>query len=129
MPIYEYRCADCGKASTFVTLSVKSSFEPRCQVCGSANVKKLVSRVAVLRSEESRLESLADPARLGGLDENDPGSVARWMKKMGREMGEDLGDDFEGEIDRAVTETERGGEGGEPAGMETMGGAEAPESE
>jgi putative FmdB family regulatory protein len=117
MPIYEYRCADCGKRSTFVTLSVRSAFEPRCQACGSANVKKLVSRVAVLRSEESRMESLADPARLGGLDESDPGSVARWMKKMGREMGEDLGDDFEGEIDRAVAEPD------------TMGGAETPELE
>jgi putative FmdB family regulatory protein len=112
MPIYEYRCADCGKRSTFVTLSVRSAFEPRCQACGSANVKKLVSRVAVHRSEESRMESLADPARLGGLDENDPGSVARWMKKMGREMGEDLGDDFEGEIDRAVAESDAMGEGG-----------------
>ncbi len=129
MPIYEYRCAACGKRSTFVTLSVRSAFEPRCQACGSANVKKLVSRVAVLRSEESRMEGLADPGTLGGLDENDPGSVARWMKKMGREMGGDLGDDFEGEIDRAVAETGGGVEGGEGDGTGIMGGAGTPEPE
>jgi putative FmdB family regulatory protein len=127
MPIYEYSCADCAKRSTFVTLSVRSAFEPRCQACGSANVKKLVSRVAVLRSEESRTESLADPARLGGFDGNDPGSVARWMKTMGREMGEDLGDDFEGEIDRAVAETGGGAEGGEADGTGTMEGDGTPE--
>ena len=110
MPIYEYRCADCGKRSTFVTLSVRSAFESRCQACGSGNTKKLVSRVAVLRSEESRMESLADPARLGGLDESDPGSVARWMKKMGREMGEDVG----GDIEQAMEEEMGGGGADDP---------------
>jgi hypothetical protein len=42
--------------------------------------------------EESRLTSLADPATLGGLDESDPRSVARLIKKMGEEMGEDASD-------------------------------------
>jgi putative FmdB family regulatory protein len=108
MPIYEYRCEDCGKKSTFITRSVRSALEPKCKKCGSTNLKKLVSRVAVFRSEESRLENLADPSALAGLDENDPKSVARWMKKMGKEMGEDLGEDFEQEIDQAMEETERG---------------------
>ena len=57
------------------------------------------------------LESLADPSSFSGLDENDPGSVARWMKKMGREMGEEAGEDFEAEVDRAMEESEVGGEG------------------
>jgi hypothetical protein len=30
-----------------------------------------------------------DPTNLGNLDESDPKSVARLMKKMGKEMGED----------------------------------------
>jgi hypothetical protein len=54
-----------------------------------------MSRFATIRSEEDRLDSLADPASLGDLNEDDPKSVARWMKKMGTEMGEDLGDDVE----------------------------------
>ena len=33
-----------------------------------------------------------DPSKLGHLDENDPASVARFMKKMGQEMGEDVSD-------------------------------------
>jgi hypothetical protein len=53
---------------------------------------RLLSRFAAPKSEEARLESLADPSSLGGLDENDPHSVARFMKKMGEEMGEDVGD-------------------------------------
>jgi putative FmdB family regulatory protein len=104
MPIYEYRCRACGKKSTFLTLSVSAALDPKCKYCGSPDVEKLVSRVAMLRSEESRMENLADPSKLSGLDENDPGSVARWMKKMGREMGDDVGEDFEEEIDRAAEE-------------------------
>ena len=112
MPIYEYRCSDCGKKTQVLTLSVKSAVEPKCRHCGGPNLVKLVSRVAVLRSEESRLESLADPAALSGLDENDPKSVARWMKKMGREMGEEAGEDFDAEVDKAMEEAERDKEAG-----------------
>lgn len=121
MPIYEYRCKKCGKKSTFITLSIKSSFKPKCRSCGSTRMEKLVSRVAVSRSEESRLEGLADPSKFSGLDENDPKSIARWMKKMGKEMGEDLGEDIdhlaeeaaeEGAKIKAGEEEEEGGTGG-----------------
>ncbi len=55
------------------------------------------------------MESLADPSRLGGLDENDPKSVARWMKKMGKEMGEEMGgEDFDQMVDEAMMESEKG---------------------
>ena len=78
-------------------------------------MEKIVSRVAIFRSEESRMESLADPSKLAGLDENDPGSISRWMKKMGKEMGEDLGDDFDQAVEEAMDEghkaEERGTEG------------------
>jgi len=108
MPIYEYRCKECGKKSTFLTLSVGSALEPKCQKCGSASLVKLVSRIAIFRSEESRMERLSDPSHLSGLDEDDPKAMARWMKKMGKEMGEDAGEDFEQDIDEAVEEAERG---------------------
>jgi len=53
-----------------------------------------MSRFASPKSEEARLESLADPDALSGLDENDPESMTRFMKKMGDELGEDLGEDM-----------------------------------
>ena len=52
------------------------------------------------RSEESRLERMADPSGWGDFDENDPKSMARMMKKMGTEMGEDLGPEFDEVVDR-----------------------------
>jgi putative FmdB family regulatory protein len=123
MPIYEYRCRDCGRKSTFVTLSVKTRLEPKCRKCGSGNLVKLISRVAVSRSEESRLENMADPSKLAGLDENDPKSVARWMKSMGKEIGEDMGEDFDQSIEEAMEEAEKG-TGDAKGGGEDLGGGE-----
>jgi putative FmdB family regulatory protein len=109
MPIYEYRCLECGTKTTFVTLSVKAGLDPKCRKCGSLKLVKLVCRVGILRSEESRMESLADPSKLAGVDENDPKSLARWMKRMGKEMGEEMGEDFDQSIDEAMEEAEEGG--------------------
>jgi hypothetical protein len=69
-----------------------------------------MSRFATVKSEDARLDSLSDPSQFGDLDENDPRSVARFMKRMGDEMGEDLGEDLDAAMDEAMGE----GEGGEP---------------
>jgi hypothetical protein len=63
-----------------------------------------MSRFAAPKSEEARLESLADPSKFGDVDENDPQSMARFMKKMGREMGEDFGDDLDEGLEEAGDE-------------------------
>lgn len=99
MPIYEYRCQSCGRRISLLR-SLSDESPPRCTACGSQELKRLISRVAVLRSEESRMESLADPSTLAGLDESDPRSLARWMRKMGRETGGDLGPQFNEMVDR-----------------------------
>ena len=117
MPIYEYLCQDCGKVSTYLFLSFRDALQPKCKRCQSEKMTRLISRVARVRSEESRLESLADPSRLGGLDEKDPASMARWMKRMGKEMGEDLGDDFDSMVDQAMEE-EDSSPGGSEEGSE-----------
>jgi hypothetical protein len=76
-----------------------------------------MSRFATLRSEDDRLESLADSGNLGDLDENDPKSVARWMKKMGSELGEDAGEDWDQMVEEAMEEEASGGaEASEAAG-------------
>jgi putative FmdB family regulatory protein len=94
MPIYEYRCQDCGRKLSVFWRSRSDVKTPHCRRCGSENMTRLVSRVRVIRSEESRMDDLADDAALADLDENDPRSLGRWMRKMSREMGEDLGPEF-----------------------------------
>lgn len=92
MPIYEYSCQECRKRSSFLVMSPRQPGTIVCRHCGGSKLERILSRFAALKSEESRIESLADPANLGGLDDSDPRSVARLMKKMGEEMGEDVSD-------------------------------------
>jgi putative FmdB family regulatory protein len=100
MPIYEYRCQKCRRISSFLILNLNDPFAPVCKHCGSHSLERVISRVHVRLSEETRLERLADPSAWAGVDENDPKSVAKVLKKMGQEMGED----FPGEVDALVEE-------------------------
>lgn len=105
MPIYEYRCRQCRRRVTvfFRTFSEVDHSQVTCTHCGSRDLVRLISRVRVLRSEESRLESLADADWLGDVDEKDPRSIGRWMRRMTQELGEELGDlgpEFEEVIER-----------------------------
>lgn len=96
MPIYEYRCQDCRRRVSLFFRSLSSIPEiPACPRCHGTNLKRIMSRVAVLRSEESHMDDLTDPSGLGDLDENDPKSMARWMRKMSAETGEEMPEEFD----------------------------------
>ncbi len=127
MPIYEYRCADCKRRVSVFFRSFSVTSDPECPNCGGKNLSRLVSRVATVKSEEARLEAMSDPSSFGDVDENDPKSVARFMRKMGNQMGgEDLGPEFGEMVDRLESgespeeiEKSMPGLGGE--GMPSMG--------
>ena len=46
------------------------------------------------------MDDLTDPSALGDLDENDPKSLARWMRKMSSESGEEMPGEFDEVMDR-----------------------------
>ena len=104
MPIYEYRCDDCGKVSEYLLIKREGTFTPQCKRCNSKKMSRVLSRVRVVRSEESRMESMADPSKWGDINEKDPKSMAKWMKRMGKEMGEDMGEDVDQMVDEAMDE-------------------------
>jgi hypothetical protein len=101
---------------SFLVMTTAAS-QPVCKYCNGEELEQLFSRFAMPKSEESRLESLADPSSFSGLDENDPSSVARWMKKMGKELGEDLGgEDIDQLAEEAAQEAAGGGMPGDDSG-------------
>src|SRR5918995_796990 len=118
MPIYEYDCSDCRRRVSVLVRTIAAAADTRCPRCGGAALTRLMSRFATVKSEEARLDSLADSSSYGDLDENDPGSVARFMKKMGKEFGDDMGDDFESAVDEAMSESgdETGTDAGDSSG-------------
>jgi putative FmdB family regulatory protein len=101
MPYYDFRCEECRRGSRlFYTYAEYDTAVPQCKHCGSSQVKRYIRRVALAKSEDARLEAMADDSMLAGLDEEDPRSLGRFMRKMSREMGEDLGDEFSEVVDR-----------------------------
>lgn len=116
MPIYEFRCRACRRKTTSLVLVRANVDQVRCASCGSADLERLWSRFATIKSEEARMDALADSADLGGLDEQDPRSVARWMKRMGAEMGEDVGDEIDAAIEEEFGGRGRDADGGGDAG-------------
>ena len=102
MPIYEYRCTECGqKARKFWrSFADIDHCSLECPSCGAHSFQRLISRVAVIRSEEAHMEDLTDPSSLAGLDEDDPKSIARWMRKMSKQVGEEMPAEFDEVIDR-----------------------------
>jgi putative FmdB family regulatory protein len=52
MPIYEYRCEECGKRSTSLLASY-SSPDPPCPHCGKPALRRLVSTFATVSSGDS----------------------------------------------------------------------------
>jgi len=70
-------------------------------------VQRRIVRVRVARSEESRLEDLADPSTLEGL-EDDPRALGRLMRKMKNEIGAEAGDEIGPEFDEVVDRLEKG---------------------
>ncbi len=100
MPNYQYRCNDCHRRfEIFMTYSEYGTRTVNCTHCGSSKVERRIGRIRIARSEENRLENLADPSKLEGL-EDDPRALGRMMREMSGEMGEDMGPEFDEVIDR-----------------------------
>lgn len=106
MPIYEYLCLSCKKPFSFLVGVIADSEKPHCTRCGGRKLRKLISRVARVCSKESSLEDLADPSKLGDMD--DPKVMARWAKEMGRSMADETGEELPEDFDEMM---ENGPEG------------------
>ena len=122
MPIYEYRCLACKKRFTVFCKISELEEHPPCECCRSKKTSRMVSRVKTVRSEDQILETMADPSKLSGIDENDPRSIARWAKNMAKEMGEDMGDEIEALAEEEMAKGEGHGDQGDHGDNEDPGG-------
>jgi putative FmdB family regulatory protein len=103
MPIYEFACNSCKNRVSIFVRSMSSPVSGKCDRCGSEDLSRLISRVAIIKSGGD-FDSLDDDRMLAGFDESDPKAMAAWARKMQREMGEDAGPEF----DEMIEKLERG---------------------
>ncbi len=113
MPIYEYVCRACHGRFQKLVQGFRDPSNLACPRCGTSQVRRAVSRVAQLKSEEARAEAMSDISMFAGLDENDPRSIARWAKKLGKQLGDEAGDDWDTMVDEMLEEELSGPDGDE----------------
>lgn len=111
MPLYEYRCEDCGKRFTFLYGVIADNVSPKCPRCGSNQLRKLISRTRTLRGEDKILEGMVDS--IGDIDESDTKSIRKLIRRMGKELGSELGEDITDELEAAIEEEAKAQERGE----------------
>ena len=100
MPNYDYRCLNCQRRFVvYMSYHEYGQTRVRCPHCESDQVQRRIGKIRFARSEDSRIEDMADPANLEGL-EDDPRALGRMMRKMSQEMGEEMGPEFNEVIDR-----------------------------
>lgn len=101
MPTYDFICNKCNQRfDIFLSYSEYGQKAVKCAHCGSKNVRRRMTRVRIAKSEESRMDSMADDfSGFEGL-EDDPQAMGKMMRKMGKEMGEDLPPEFDEVVDR-----------------------------
>jgi putative FmdB family regulatory protein len=96
MPVYEFVCNACGAPVSVFVRSMNSPVNGVCGRCGSADLRRLVSRFAVLHSDGG--------VGLEDIDDADPRAMAHWARRLREEMGADAGP----EMDDMIARMERG---------------------
>jgi len=101
MPTYDFICNDCNERfDVFLTFAEYGKKTVKCTHCNSKNVRRRMTKVRVAKSDDGRMESMADDfSGFEGL-EDDPKAMGRMMRKMGKEMGEELPPEFNEVVDR-----------------------------
>lgn len=94
MPVYEYRCAQCGKRFSALIGMTAEPDDSRCPHCQGLDTSKLISRPGRFRSEDARIDEVAD--RMESMSEPDsPTEMREAMREMGKALDDDVSDEME----------------------------------
>lgn len=93
MPVYEFKCEDCGKKFDVVaTLSEKESgLRPACPKCGGMRVRQLFGRFTLLSGSKTEPED-------DDLGESGPGDDFGDESGLDEYDDEGIGDEFDDEL-------------------------------
>lgn len=103
MPIYEFRCSDCGKVTNHFTRKIDTEVRASCEHCGSERTARMISKFGRTYSRADIIEKFGDPAEGGGGPDayRDPRQIGTWVEKRFEEYGMDLPDGAREMIDAA----------------------------
>jgi len=94
LPVYEYFCQVCAKKFSALIGMVAAPDDERCPACGSADVSRLVSKFTRGRTEDDRVDAIADQLEFMG-DPDSPSAMRETLKDVGKALDEDVSDEME----------------------------------
>ncbi len=94
MPVFEFRCQDCGKRFSALIGMVAEPDDDKCPHCASHRTSKLVSRFQRVRTEDDRIDAMADELETMG-EPDSPSQMRGMVREMGKAMDEDMSDEME----------------------------------
>lgn len=101
MPVYEFRCEECGKKVEALVLSIENQ-KVSCPNCKSSSLTRVMSAFAYHRSENDRLANFDTSAKQNIDSYKDDRNVGLWAKKRMKELGLEPGkEEFDGIIEKA----------------------------
>lgn len=102
MPLYEYRCAECGAVTTVFTRAISVPVEPVCSRCGGARLTRMLSSFTHHRSLNAIHGETGPPVADASLDAyQDPRNVGRYVEESFHGMGVEMPKEAREAIDAA----------------------------
>ena len=105
MPVYEFGCNACGANVSLFVRTITSDVSGVCDRCGSSDLRRLVSKFAVVRGPVD-ISKIDKRAMLDGVNFSNPRSMANFFRRMG--------DDFHDEPNEHMDEIIKRLDYGEP---------------
>lgn len=89
MPEYDFRCDPCGRrfAVRFKTYAMYDAAALRCPACQSADLSRLISRVAIPKANRD-YRTMSSQEMLSVLESGEAGQVNEMFKQVGGSGGE-----------------------------------------
>jgi putative FmdB family regulatory protein len=101
MPVYEFFCSACDKKSSLL-VRTPASFEPKCSICGSTDVTRLISTFAYHKSFNPISEESVESSMFSNPDYyKDPRNIGRWAEKRFKDMDMEMPSEIQQKIQAA----------------------------
>ncbi|MDY6912414.1 MAG: zinc ribbon domain-containing protein [Chloroflexota bacterium] len=99
MPIYEFTCQDCQKATSIFVRSVSSPVDAVCASCGGQNLVRLISSFGISKTTQSVHAAHGNPNSPDYY--SDPRNIGRWTENKFEQMGMEIPSQVRDMIDGA----------------------------
>ena len=107
MPIYEYKCAACGRVSGFFVQGFGDPENLCCQGCGGKDLKRIISRVNYHQSQSDRLASYDPQARKSDSFYKDTRNIGLHAEHMLQKAGVKPTEEFRSRIENLRSDPSR----------------------